>query len=62
MVPGDPFIPRNEPVPRSQDPVPVRFFGTYDFAWIGSQKCLVPFYLGYSEKVHSEIMVSHCPL
>ena len=38
---GDPFIPRHEEPPR-RGAVPVRFFGTYDFAWIESQRALAP--------------------
>lgn len=45
-----PFIPASEAAPRP-DSVPVRFFGTYDFSWIVSQRCLAPFYSGYNDKV-----------
>lgn len=38
---GDPFIPKHEEPPR-RGAVPVRFFGTYDFAWIESQRTLAP--------------------
>ncbi|KAK9843421.1 hypothetical protein WJX81_001604 [Elliptochloris bilobata] len=38
---GDPFIPKHEEPPR-RGAVPVRFFGTYDFAWIESQRALAP--------------------
>mmetsp|Transcript_25737 Transcript_25737/g.66291 ORF Transcript_25737/g.66291 Transcript_25737/m.66291 type:complete len:354 (-) Transcript_25737:421-1482(-) len=54
LSPNDPFIPPTEPAPRP-DAVPVRFFGTYDFAWISSQRCLAPFYSGYSDKLSKSL-------
>ena len=39
---SDPFIPLGSEPPR-QGAVPVRFFGTYEFSWIESQRALAPF-------------------
>lgn len=38
---GDPWIPADMEAPR-RGAVPVRFFGTYNFAWIESQRSLNP--------------------
>lgn len=45
----DPYIPAGSEAPR-RGAVPVRFFGTYDFAWIESQRVLQPFEDGFAEK------------
>lgn len=37
----DPWIPADMEAPR-RGAVPVRFFGTYNFAWIESQRALGP--------------------
>uniref|UniRef100_A0A061RG98 PWWP domain-containing protein n=1 Tax=Tetraselmis sp. GSL018 TaxID=582737 RepID=A0A061RG98_9CHLO len=55
LIPGDPFIPRDGPPPRTADAVPVRFFGTYDFSWISNQKSIVPFFSGYADKVNKSL-------
>ena len=38
----DPFIPTGSEPPR-RGAVPVRFFGTYEFSWIESQRTLAAF-------------------
>ena len=38
----DPFIPAGSEAPR-RGAVPVRFFGTYEFSYIESQRALVPY-------------------
>jgi len=45
----DPYIPAGSEPPR-RGAVPVRFFGTYDFSWIESQRMLQPFQEGYADK------------
>lgn len=42
LAPGDPWIPADMEMPR-RGAVPVRFFGTYNFCWIESQRALAPF-------------------
>eukprot|EP00884_Botryococcus_braunii_P017990 jgi/Botrbrau1/4875/Bobra.0032s0031.1 len=42
LAENDPFIPPGSEPPRI-GAVPVRFFGTYEFAWIESQRALAPF-------------------
>lgn len=49
LAEDDPYIPENSEPPR-HGAVPVRFFGSYDFAWIESQRALAPFDVGYEEK------------
>ena len=44
----DPWIPSDAEPPR-RGAIPVRFFGTYDFAWIESQRAICPFEQGYEE-------------
>ena len=44
----DPWIPSDTEPPR-RGAIPVRFFGTYDFAWIESQRAICPFEQGYEE-------------
>ena len=39
---GDPFVPAGSEPPR-RGAVPVRFFGTYEFSYIESQRALLPF-------------------
>lgn len=45
----DPYIPAGSEPPR-RGAVPVRFFGTYDFSWIESQRMLQPFEEGLADK------------
>jgi pyruvate/2-oxoglutarate dehydrogenase complex dihydrolipoamide acyltransferase (E2) component len=45
----DPYIPAGSEPPR-RGAVPVRFFGTYDFSWIESQRMLQPFQEGFADK------------
>jgi hypothetical protein len=49
LAEGDPYIPAGSEAPR-RGAVPVRFFGTYDFSWIESQRMLQPFSEGLAEK------------
>ena len=49
LAEGDPYIPAGSEAPR-RGAVPVRFFGTYDFSWIESQRMLQPFQHGLAEK------------
>lgn len=42
LTPSDPYIPEGEEPPRL-GAVPVRFFGTYAFAWIESKRALEPY-------------------
>lgn len=44
----DPWIPLDMEIPR-RGAVPIRFFGTYNFTWIESQRNLMPFELGLLE-------------
>lgn len=49
LAEGDPYIPAGSEAPR-RAAVPVRFFGTYDFSWIESQRMLQPFSEGLADK------------
>lgn len=49
----DPWIPPDMEIPR-RGAVPVRFFGTYNFTWIESQRNLMPFDLGRQEDLASK--------
>ena len=46
---GDPWIPADMEAPR-RGAVPVRFFGTYNFAWIESQRALGPWGDGINDE------------
>lgn len=46
---NDPFIPQDADPPRL-GAVPVRFFGTYDFAWIETQRSLTPFLNSFQDR------------
>jgi hypothetical protein len=60
----DPWIPPDMEIPR-RGAVPVRFFGTYNFTWIESQRNLMPFDLGRQEDMASngdlKVKQSTCP-
>ena len=45
---SDPWIPNDTEMPRP-GAIPVRFFGTYDFAWIESQRAICPIDQDYEE-------------
>ncbi|GMH35906.1 hypothetical protein BSKO_03774 [Bryopsis sp. KO-2023] len=47
---SDSFIPDDADAPRL-GAVPVRFFGTYDFAWMESQRSLNPFNVSFSQRI-----------
>ena len=49
----DPWIPPDMEIPR-RGAVPVRFFGTYNFTWIESQRNLMPYDLGCQEDMASK--------
>ena len=61
----DPWIPPDMEIPR-RGAVPVRFFGTYNFTWIESQRNLMPFDLGRQEELASngdlKVNTKHLPL
>lgn len=42
LLASDPYIPEGEEPPRL-GAVPVRFFGTYAFAWIESKRAIEPY-------------------
>jgi hypothetical protein len=46
---ADPWIPADMEPPR-RGAVPVRFFGTYNFAWIESQRALGPWGEGTADE------------
>ena len=45
---NDPWIPNDADVPR-HGAIPVRFFGTYDFAWIESHRMICAYDKGHAE-------------
>ena len=49
----DPWIPPDMEIPR-RGAVPVRFFGTYNFTWIESQRNLMPYDIGCQEDLASK--------
>ena len=49
----DPWIPPDMEIPR-RGAVPVRFFGTYNFTWIESQRNLMPYDIGLQEDLSSK--------
>ena len=49
LTEDDPYIPTGSEPPRI-GAVPVRFFGTYEFSWIESQRALAPFDVGFDDK------------
>lgn len=58
---SDPWIPRDAEPPR-HGAIPVRFFGTYDFAWIESHRAICPYDKGHEEhSKHSRQKVSLPP-
>lgn len=50
LTENDPSIPPGMSEPPRRGAVPVRFFGTYDFVWIESQRALTPFEVEFEEK------------
>jgi hypothetical protein len=48
LDPEDPWIPPNSEAPR-HGAIPVRFFGTYDFAWIENQRAVCQYDANYEE-------------
>lgn len=48
LDPEDPWIPSNSEPPR-HGAIPVRFFGTYDFAWIENHRAVCHYDSNYDE-------------
>lgn len=48
LDPSDPWIPKSDETPR-RGAIPVRFFGTYDFAWIENQRAVCPYRHAHAE-------------
>jgi hypothetical protein len=61
LAADDPWIPAEMEVPR-RGAVPVRFFGTYNFCWIESQRSLAPFRGPGDEERASKSKLPVCPL
>ncbi len=55
----DPWIPPDMEIPR-RGAVPVRFFGTYNFTWIESQRNLMAFDQGCQDDLPSKCNTKVC--